>query len=123
MGKTFRHDAISLLSGVKEEDFEKFMKDELIPFFSEQYKGPTRSSKADIKGQSLQKDSKGRGKYLWITVWDGSPNGVRGATFENARFNPMEDTKKMLKKLESFGKRATEKVFSELISKRVETNK
>lgn len=125
MAKTFRHDAISLLSGVKEEDFEKFMKDELIPFFSERYQGPTRASRADIKNQSLQKDSKGRGKYLWITVWDGSPDSVRGASFENARMTDihLKDTKAMLKKLESFGKRASEKVFSELISTRVTTNK
>ena len=48
-----RHDAISLHSGTNEAAFESFMKDELIPFFSEHYKGPTRSSIADLKGQAL----------------------------------------------------------------------
>ena len=123
MPGVFRHDAITLQSGVKEEDFEKFMKEELIPYFSEQYRGPTRTSRADLKSQSLLKDAKGRRKWLWVTAWDGSPESVRGSSFEHTRMNRIEATEAMLKKLASFGKRTTEKVFSEQHSARVATNK
>jgi hypothetical protein len=123
MLKVVRHDAITLHREVKEEDFERFMKDELVPFFSKQYRGPTRASVADLKGQSLLKDTKGRRKYLWITKWDGSPDSVRGASFEHTRMIRIGETDAMLKKLETFGKRTTEKIFSELLSLVVSTNK
>ena len=123
MSRVFRHDAITLQSGVSEEDFERFMKKELIPYFSEAYRGPTRASRADLKSQSLLKDAKGRRKWLWVTAWDGSPESVRGSSFEHTRMNRIEATEAMLKKLASFGKRTTEKVFSELHSARVGTNK
>lgn len=123
MLRVFRHDAITLHSTVKEEDFEKFMQDELVPFFSEHYRGPTRTSHADMTGQTLLKDTKGRRKYLWITVWNGSPKEVRGAAFENTRMIRMEATEAMLKKLESFAKRSTEKIFGELVSVEVDTNR
>lgn len=122
MSRVFRHDAVTLQSGVREEDFEKFMKEELIPYFSEVYRGPTRASRADLKSQSLLKDAKGR-KWLWVTAWDGSPESVRGSAFEHTRMNRIQATEAMLKKLASFGKRTTEKVFSELHSARVGTNK
>jgi hypothetical protein len=123
MPGVFRHDEITLQSGVSEEDFERFMKKELIPYFSEQYRGPTRTSKADLKSQSLLKDTKGRRKWLWVTVWDGDPESVRGASFEHTRMISIEETGAMLKKLETFGKRSTEKVFSEINSTKVGTNK
>jgi hypothetical protein len=94
----------------------------LVPYFSKRYKGPTRASVADLKNQSLLKDTKRQRKYLWITVWDGSPESVRGSWFENTRMVKVEETKAMLKKLESFGKRSSEKVFSELVSIKVATN-
>ena len=122
MPRVFRHDAITLQSGVREEDFERFMKEKLIPYFSEQYRGPTRSSRADLKSQSLLKDTKGRRKWLWVTAWDGNPESVRGSSFEHTRMSRIEKTEAMLKKLESFGKRSTEKVFSELDSTEVGTN-
>ena len=123
MARAVRHDAITLQSEVREEDFERFMKEELIPYFSERYRGPTRASIADIKSQSLLKDTKGRRKWLWVTVWEGNPENVRGPFFELTRMvGRMEDTETILKKLESFGKRATEKVFSELDSTEVATN-
>ena len=124
MNNVFRHDAITLYGKVKDEDFERFMKEELIPHFSKVYKGPTRSSNADLQSQSLFRDTKGH-KYLWITVWDGSPESVRGSSFENTRMSRVEGTEKteaMLKKLESFGKRTAEKVFSEIDSIEVATN-
>jgi hypothetical protein len=123
MPSVIRHDAITLNSGVKPEDFEKFMGDELIPSFSEIYRGPTRASKADIKGQSLLKDAKGRRKYLWVTVWDGNHDSVQGAAFQNARMNNIPATSAMLKKLEAFGSRTTEKIFDELVSVEVDTNR
>ena len=121
MLKVFRNDAITLHREVSEENFERFIKEELVPYFSERYRGPTRTSRADLKSQSFLKDTKGRRKYLWITVWDGSPESVRGATFENTRIVKFKETEAMLKKLESFGKRTSEKVFSELISADVAT--
>ena len=63
-----RHDTITLLADAKEPDFEKFMTDELIPFFSQRYKGPTRSSRADIQGQSVLKTIGQSRKYLWENV-------------------------------------------------------
>jgi hypothetical protein len=122
MLRVFRHDAITLHREVREEDFERFMKEELIPYFSERYQGPTRVSIADLKSQSLLKETKGRRKWLWVTAWDGSPESVRGSSFEHTRMVRFEETEAMLKKLESFGKRATEKVFSELDSTEVATN-
>lgn len=122
MSRVFRHDAITLQSGVKEEDFERFMKEKLIPYFSAGYRGPTRTSRADLQSQSLLKDSKGRRKWLWVTVWDGSPESVRGSSFEHTRMNRIKATEAMLKKLASLGKRTTEKVFSELDSTEVGTN-
>ena len=116
MNNVFRHDAITLHQDVKKEDFEKFMKEELVPLFSQVYKGPTRSSKADLQSQSLLRDTKGH-KYIWITVWKGSPEAVRGSSFENTRMSKldgMQEADAMLKKLETFGIRATEKVFSEI---------
>jgi hypothetical protein len=122
MPRVFRHDAITLHREVREEDFESFMKAELMPYFNERYKGPTRSSIADLTSQSLLKDTKGRRKCLWITAWDGSPEAVRGSSFEHTRMGgSFEETEAMLKKLESFGKRTTEKVFSELVSHEVAT--
>lgn len=122
MLRVFRHDATTLHGEVREEDFERFMKEELAPYFSKRYKGPTRASVADLKNQSLLKDTKGRREYLWITVWDGSPESVRGSSFENTRMVRFEETEAMLKKLQSFGKRSSEKVFSELVSIEVATN-
>lgn len=122
MFRVFRHDVITLHSEVMEEDFERFMKEELVPHFSEQYKGPTRTSIADLKSQSLFKDTKGQRKYLWITGWDGSPESVRGSSFEHTRHVRFKETDTLLKKLESFGKRTAEKVFSELVNIKVATN-
>lgn len=122
MPGVIRHDGITLGSGVKEEDFERFMKEELIPYFSERYRGPTRSSRADIESQSLLRDSKSGRKWLWVTRWSGSPEDVRGPSFANARMSRMEETEAMLEKLDSFGKRTAEKVFSEVDSTRVATN-
>ena len=39
-----------------------------------------------------------------------------GASFENARMSRLDDTDTMLKKLETFGKRATEHLFVEQAS-------
>ena len=122
MPTAFRHDSITLHSGMKEEDFEKFMANELFPFFSEHYKGPTRTSIADLKGQSLFKSARGPGEYLWVTEWEGSPESVGGASFEHARMIAISATADMLKKLEAFSARKKEKVFMVLVSVEVATN-
>jgi hypothetical protein len=109
-----RHELITLHSKVKEDEFEKFMTEELIPYFGTTYKGPTRVSKADLARQSFSKEDKG-GKYLWITVWEGSLESVRGSNFENTRMIRVDGTGAILKKLQSFGERAPEKIFSEIV--------
>lgn len=123
MSRVFRHDAITLHSESKEEDFERFMTEDLIPYFSEKYRGPTRVSIADLKIQSLLRDAEDPRTWLWVTVWDGSPESIRGSSFEHTRMIRFEETEALLKKLESFGKRASEKVFSELVSTEVATNR
>lgn len=123
MSRVFRHDAITLHSESKEEDFERFMTEDLIPYFSEKYRGPTRVSIADLKIQSLLRDTEDPRTWLWVTVWDGSPESVRGSSFEHTRMIRFEETEALLKKLESFGKRASEKVFSESGSTEVATNR
>ena len=123
MSRVFRHDAITLHSESKEEDFERFMTEDLIPYFSEKYRGPTRVSIADLKIQSLLRDAEDPRTWLWVTVWDGSPESVRGSSFEHTRMIRFEETEALLKKLESFGKRASEKVFSESGSTEVATNR
>ena len=79
-----RHDTVNLHNRRDEAAFESFMKDELIPFFSEHYKGPTRTSIADLKSQAFLKDTQHPHRYLWITVWNGSPEAIRGSSFEGA---------------------------------------
>ena len=117
MSRVFRHDAITLHQEVSEEDFERFMKEELVPYFNNAYTGPTRVSIADIIDQFLLKDTEDRRKYLWVTVWlAGDFPEVVGGSFEGARMGgrPGEETAAMLKRLETFGKRSPEKVFADL---------
>ena len=99
MPGVIRHDAITLHDDVKEEDVEGFMQTELMPYFSQRYKGPTRTSVADLTHQSLLKDAESQGKYLWVTVWevwDRSPESVRGASFEHTRMIRFEETDTLL---------------------------
>ena len=65
-----RHDAITLHQEVSEEDFERFMREELVPYFNEAYTQSTRVSVALIRDQLLLKDNEDWRKYLWVTVWD-----------------------------------------------------
>ena len=113
--KVIRHDTITVNNEVKEGDFEKFMRKEFLPFFRAQYKGPTRSSIADLKGQSLLKATEDGRNYLWITEWDGSSESVRGSSFEHTRMNKIEATEAMLEKLKAFGKRSAERVFDQVV--------
>ena len=122
MSKVFRHDAITLRESVRPEDFTKFMTEELVPYFSTRFKGPTRASRADIKHQTVLADGKNGQRYLWITVWDGSLESVSGSSFEHARMMEFVETTAVLKKLESFGVRATEKIFVDLVDIDVGTN-
>jgi hypothetical protein len=122
MSRVFRHDAITLRESVRPEDFTKFMTDELVPYFSTRFKGPTRSSRADIKHQTVLEDGVNRHRYLWVTVWDGSPESVGGSSFERARMSEFVETTAILKKLESFGVRAAEKIFIDLVDIEVGTN-
>jgi hypothetical protein len=115
MSTIIRHDAITLRSEASAEDLERFMMEELIPYFSERYRGPTRTSRADLQNQSFLRETQDQQKYLWVTAWTGSEDSVQGSSFEHARIgSPIEETKTMLKKLESFGERTTVAMFREL---------
>jgi hypothetical protein len=117
MSRVFRHDAIALHQEVSEEAFERFMREELVPYFNKEYAQLTRVTIANILEQFLLKDTEDRRNYLWVTEWDtgGSfPEIVRGS-FEGTRMgsHEQEETEAMLKRLETFGKRSPEKVFAE----------
>ena len=126
MSHTIRHDALALNAGVDADTFERFMTDELMPHFAERFKGPTRSSKADLKALSLLRDAKSARKFLLVTAWDGAAASVAGAAFENARMSTTAQitaqTDALLEKLAGFAKRSAEKVFAERISTEVPTN-
>jgi hypothetical protein len=117
-----RYDTVNLHNGVDQAAFESFMKDELIPFFSEHYKGPTRVSISDLKGQGLLKDTHNSRHYLWITVWTSGPEAIRGNDFEGTRMAKVEGADAMLAKLATFGSRPEESVFDELLRIEVPTN-
>ena len=122
MSHTIRHDALALKAGVDVDDFERFMNSELMPHFAERFKGPTRSSKADLKAQSLLRDATSARKFVFVTVWDGAASSVTGAAFENARMTTVARTGELLKKLDSLARRSAEKVFTKRAHSEVATN-
>jgi hypothetical protein len=122
MSRGLRHELITLHSEVREEDFERFMEEELIPFFKEHYGRVTRKTITQLKSQYLLQDDKDRRNWLWVTVWSRGGNDIRGSTFENTLMERLEETEDMMKKLESFGKRASEKVFDEIVNTDSATN-
>ena len=123
MPNTIRHDAITLRSGVRAEDFERFVSDELVPYFSERYRGPTRASRADLKHQWLLKAAGGENAYLWVTAWDGAPDSVAGPAFAGARMTPVEGTAAILARLDGYGVRAPATLYAELADVAVATNR
>lgn len=122
MSHTIRHDSIALIPGADAAEFERFITAELMPHFAVRFKGPTRSSNADLKAQSLLRDSKSARKFVLVTEWDGAAPSVAGAGFENARMSNVAQTGELLKKLETYGKRSAEKVYSEIAQSEVGTN-
>ena len=122
MSHTIRHDAIALHAGVDSSVFESFMTGELMPHRAERFKGPTRTSRADLKALSLQRGPKTARRFLLVTVWDGAAASVAGGAFENARTNAVARTDALLKKLDGFAKRSAEKVFAEVVRIEVPTN-
>lgn len=115
-GTAVRHDAITLHQEVSEEDFESFMREELVPYFNEEYTQSTRVTVALIVAQYLLKDYEDRRNYLWVTVWhtgNAFPEVVRGSFEETRMGHQLEKTETMLKRLDTFGKRSPEKVFAE----------
>ncbi|MGH7597598.1 MAG: hypothetical protein ACREOI_14690 [bacterium] len=116
MTTAFRNDLIKLRTGVKEENFERFMAEELFPFFSKKYAGPTGNAHAFLTSQSLLKGTKDRRKYRWLTVWSGPAERVEGSSFERALVedNNSTETDDMLKKLESFGSRLPASILTEV---------
>ena len=121
MPHTIRHDAIALNAGVDSAAFESFMTSELMPHLAERFKGPTRTSRADLKALSLQRGPKTARRFLLVTVWDGAAASVAGGAFENARTNAVARTDALLKKLDGFAKRSAEKVFTEVVSTGIAT--
>lgn len=122
MSHTIRHDAMALNAGVDADGFERFMTTELMTHFAERFKGPTRTSKADLKAMTLLRDAKSPRKFLLVTVWDGAASSVAGAAFENARMNTLAATGALLKKLDSFVKRSAERVYADAAGIEVPTN-
>jgi len=116
MNKVFRNDPIKLRTGVKEEDFERFMAEELLPFFGKKYAGPTRNTHVFLTGQSLLKGTKDRRKYQWLTVWSGPAERVQGSAFELVlmEHNKSTETEALLKKLESFGTHFPASILTEV---------
>jgi hypothetical protein len=119
MNTAFRNDPIKLRTGVKEEDFERFVTEELFPFFSKKYAGPTGNTHAFLASQSLLKGTKDRRKYRWLTVWSGPAERVEGSFFERVLVedNNFTETEDMLKKLESFGNRLPASILTEVVKK------
>jgi len=122
MSHTIRHDALALNAGVDADSFERFMTGELMPHFAERFKGPTRTSKADLKAMTLLRHATSARKFVLVTVWDGAASAVAGSAFENARMNTVAATGVLLKKLDGFAKRSAEKVYTDLASIEVPTN-
>ena len=122
MDRLIRHDTVTLHADSAEQAFEDFMRNELLPYFGNAYRGPTRVSVADLKRQSLLKDARLPRRYLWVTEWEGSTEAVAGASFADARMMKMPATDAMLKRLEGYGRRGAAKVFRELASADVATN-
>lgn len=117
MNTAFRNDLIKLRTGVKEENFERFVAEELFPFFSKKYAGPTGNTHAFLTSQSLLKGTKDRRKYRWLTVWSGPVERVQGSFFEQVLVddNNFTETEDMLKKLESFGTRLPASILTEVV--------
>ncbi len=116
MNTVFRNDPIKLHTGVKEENFERFMAEELLPFFGKKYAGLTGNTQAFLASQCLLKGTKDRRKYQWLTVWNGPAERVQGSSFELALVedNKSTETEVVLKKLESFGRRFPASVLAEV---------
>ncbi len=112
MSETIREDALSLLAGVTVAAFEDFMNATFMPHMVERFKGPTRVSRADLQAVTLLQNAKSRRKYVLVTVWQGAPESVLGASFEHTRMNTNARTDALLAQLAAQAKRSTEKVYT-----------
>jgi len=122
MPQAIRHDALALNAGADVDAFERFMNDDFMPHLADRFKGPTRTSKADLKSMSLLRSVKSARGFLLVTMWEGDASSVAGAAFENARMNTVARTGLLLDKLEGFVKRSPEKVFVARSTVEVPTN-
>ena len=111
MSETIREEALSLLSGITVEAFEDFMTASFMPHMVDRFKGPTRVSRADLQSISLLHSAKSARRFLLVTVWQGAPNSVMGASFEHTRMNTNARTDALLLQLAALAKRAPEKVY------------
>ena len=116
MNTVFRNDPIKLHPGVQEDDFEKFITNELFPFFVKKYAAPTENAQALLTSQRLLKGTKERRKYQWLTVWNGTAERVQGFAFESALIDDdnFAETDQVLKKLESYGMRFSASILTEV---------
>lgn len=123
MPRSVRHDAITLHTGVQEEDFERFMKEELIPWFSDHFGNRITYPFLDLKSQTLLKGTEDDRKWLWVTAWEG--DAIQD-TFFTVRVRVEQSVAgkifEMQKRLESFGQCATEEIFSEINFTEVHTS-
>ena len=111
MSETIREEALSLQPSVTVEAFEDFMTETFMPHMVERFKGPTRVSRADLQSISLLHNAKSGRRFLLVTVWQGAPDSVMGASFEHTRMNTSARTDALLLQLAALAKRAPEKVY------------
>ena len=88
---------IILRSGVKREDFEKFMTKEAFSTAAEVPGGVSRGGQSAIKSQHLLKGEGDSREYLWIV----KASGVFGPDLFSSVFKNMYETAR--EKLEAFG--------------------
>jgi len=116
MNTVFRNDPIKLHPGVQQDDFEKFIAAELLPFFDKKYATPAGNAPALLKSQRLLKGTKEQRKYQWLTEWSGPAERLQSFAFEAVLVDDDDfaETDQVLKKLESFGMRFPASVLTEV---------
>jgi len=116
MNTVFRNDPIKLHIGVKEADFERFVAEELLPFFGKKYARPVGNAQVSLASQRLLKGTKDRRKYQWLTVWSGPAERVQGASFELVLGDDDKaaETEGVLKRLDTFGQRFPASILAEM---------
>lgn len=105
MKRMFGIHKLLLLSGVKGEDFEKFISEEIFPAAAEVPGSVNRASQSAIKSQHLLKSKGDNPEYLWVV----KDSGVFDSIAFTRVFERMYEEKR--EKLESFVARESSTAF------------